>query len=137
MKKIIFSLLSLLIFAKTFSQTTTSPAISKDYYLQKSKNQKTTAWVLLGAGIGMTVGGLAINQDQPLYGGSSNDNAKGLWLSYLGGATTLSSIPFFISGHKNKKRAASVTINNQRIFLSQQSSLCLTKQPAITLKINL
>lgn len=131
------SLFSLLIFANTFSQTTTSPAISKDQYLQKSKNQKNIAWILLGAGIGMTIGGIVINLDQPVYGGSSKDNAKGLWLSYLGGATTLASIPFFISARKNKKRAASVAINNQHIPLPQQSSSSLKMQPAIALKLDL
>ena len=135
MKKMIFYVCLLLIFGKTFSQETTSPVISKDHYLQKSRNQKTTAWILLGAGIGMAIGGIVINLDQPIYGGSSKDNDKGLWLSYLGGATALTSIPFFISAHKNKKRAAAVTINNQHIPFPQQNSLCI--QPAIALKINL
>ena len=127
----------LLFVVKSFSQTQSSPELSKDYYLQKSKNQKITAWVLLGAGVGMTVGGLLINLDQPYYGGSSTDNAKGLWLSYVGIASTLASIPFFISSHKNKKRAASVSINNQRIYFPQQNGFAAKTQPSINLKIGL
>lgn len=77
MKRIMLPLFSLLILAKTFSQPATSPVISKDHYLQKSKKQKTAAWILLGAGIGMAIGGIAINLDQPVYSGSSKDNVKG------------------------------------------------------------
>jgi hypothetical protein len=33
--------------------------ISKDYLLQKSKKQNTAAWILLGGGTAMAIGGLA------------------------------------------------------------------------------
>jgi hypothetical protein len=61
----------------------------------------------LGGGVAMIIGGIAINMAQPVFGSnaSSEDNNKGLWLSYLGVATTLVSIPLFISAGKHKKKA--------------------------------
>ncbi len=78
-----------------------------DFHISKKKVNKTTAWLTLGGGIAMIVGGLAINMDQPSFGSnaSSDDNNKGLWLSYLGGAATLVSIPLFIASGKHNKKA--------------------------------
>ena len=41
----------------SFSQVEKAPKLSKEYYLQKSKNKKTAAWILLGGGTAMIVGG--------------------------------------------------------------------------------
>lgn len=135
MKKFIFSLMFLLFVLKSFSQTPTSLEHSKDYYLKKSKNQKTTAWILLGTGTALIGVGLIDGSKKTTLSEGSGD----FWFYALtvGVAADLASIPFFISSSKNKKRAASITINNQNILLPQQSSLCLKMQPAITLKINL
>jgi len=78
-----------------------------DFHISKKKANNTAAWITLGGGVAMIVGGLGINMDQPVFGSnaSSEDNNKGLWLSYLGGATTLISIPLFISAGKHKKKA--------------------------------
>ncbi len=83
-----------------------SPQELYDFHISKKKANKTAAWIALGGGIAMIVVGLAINSDQPSFGSnsSSDDNNKGLWLSYLGGAATLVSIPLFIAcGEHNKK----------------------------------
>jgi hypothetical protein len=134
MKKIIFSIMFLLSVVKSFTQTQTGSAHSKEYYLQKSKNQKTIAWILLGAGTTSMVVGLIEGSQAP----DNLDNlTKGVAPVLIGLAADLASIPFFISSSKNKKIASFVTINNQKILLPQQSSLCLKIQPAITLKINL
>ena len=119
---------------KANCQTPETSTWTKEDYLKKSKNQKTAAWVLLGGGLGMAIGGFVINLNGDWVGPNQN---KGSWLIYTGGAATLASIPLFISAKKNKKRAASVTINNQHILLPQKSSLCLRMQPAISLKMNL
>ena len=50
MKKIIFSLPLLLLAFNLFSQAPTTPNHSIDYYLKKSKSQKTAANILLGGG---------------------------------------------------------------------------------------
>ena len=51
----------------------------------------------------------------------STNNDKGIWLSYLGGATTIASIPFFISAGKNKRKA--------KLFL--KNSISSLKSPDI------
>lgn len=114
-------------------QTPEISTLTKEDYLRKSKKQKVAAWVSLGAGIGMFIGGIAINLNGDWVEANKN---KGLWLSYIGGATTLVSIPFFIFAHKNKKRAASVAINNQNFLLPQQSEWYLKMYPAVALKVN-
>lgn len=138
MKKIVFSLTLLLFAVKLFSQ---SAAFSKDYYLKKSKTQKTVGWVLLGGGVTMTTAGylLLIKQanDDPL---NTFVGAKGqgyVMLMTAGAATTLGSIPFFISSAKNARKAATISFNNQNMLFPQQNSFVLKTQPTLTLKIPL
>jgi len=57
MKKIIFSLTLLVFILNSCSQTRTNTALTKDYYLQQSKSQKTAGWVLLGGGLGIAATG--------------------------------------------------------------------------------
>src|SRR5512146_2732795 len=57
MKKFILSITLLLFTINSFSQVEKAPRLSRDYYLQKSKNKKTTAWILLAGGTAMIVGG--------------------------------------------------------------------------------
>ena len=97
-------------YLETFNDKT--PYDSYDFYVQKQKANKTTAWVLLGSGVVMTIAGLGINMEGGVLDGDSTNNNKGLWLSYLGGATTVASIPFFISAHKHN-RNASISLKNE------------------------
>lgn len=75
-----------------------------DFHISKKKANNLAGWITLGGGVAMIVGGLGINMSGGILG-SEDDNNKGLWLSYLGGATTLASIPLFISAGKHKKKA--------------------------------
>lgn len=62
--------------------------------------------------------------------------SSGAAILLLGGiGTALGSIPFFISSAKNKRKAASIAICNQNIFLPLQNSFALNTQPTVTLKI--
>ena len=83
-----------------------------DYHSLKQKNNKTTAWILLSSGVAMTAGGFAIMKNNgkeiitDIYTGkSSNDGTASTLLIIGGGATTLASIPFFISAGKHKRKA--------------------------------
>ena len=132
MKKIIFSLILLPCMVKSFGQT---PAFSKDYYLKKSKTQKTVGWVMLGGGLAITaifgfrkdVEKQGINTD-PL----EDRNAP---IVLAGIASALGSIPFFISSAKNKRRALSAAISSQKIFVPQQKGYALNTQPTLTFKL--
>lgn len=136
MKKILilicFSLLTIQLVKgqKNNTSMSTSPQALHDMYMQKRKTNNTVGWIMLGSGIGMTTGGIAIN----LSGGIFNNNSKGLWLFYLGRATTLASIPFFISAGSNKRKAKlalkgeSVTIGNKTLYKSNYTTLAFTIQ---------
>ena len=82
-----------------------SPQELYDFHISKKKANNTAAWIALGGGVAMIVGGLGINMSGGIVDGNSTNNSKGLWLSYLGGATTLISIPLFISAGKHRKKA--------------------------------
>ncbi len=129
MNRRIFLLISgLLVFNIVFSQLKT-----KEYFLQKSKNQRTTAWILLSTGAAAIITGTIIDNSH-----------KGKEQSYTGGfievggiICTLTSIPFFISSSKNKKRATRLSINNRKILLPHSNSFVLRFQPSVSLCIPL
>lgn len=110
--KLIFSSLFLIFFSFQMIQSQViEPTTDKssqelfDFYTLKQRKNKTTAWVMLGSGIGMTIAGIGINMSGGILDGDSTNNDEGLWLSYLGGATTIASVPFFIAAGKNKRKA--------------------------------
>ena len=144
MKKIILFSLLLILSAASFSQQTKNvkPQLTKTDYLQKSKNQKTTAWVLLGGGTAIAVIGATIPRKEvpDLWTlGLTTTTVGGEALYVLGGLAALSSIPLFIASAKNKRKAMEVStfikIENTRVF--QQASFVSRSYPALSLKINL
>lgn len=107
MKKMLALLISLLWLLQLTAQD--QPVVKdKQYYLDKSKNQRTTGWVLAGAGTAMIVVG-AITFDRnfsiDLFGEGSGGGEAEAWVMVLGVPVALSSIPLFISASKNKQRA--------------------------------
>lgn len=108
MKTLIVSLLACVIFSKSFCQETqtTSPVNGQDY-LQKSRNQKTGAWVLLGAGAALTAGGLIWFSNELDLFNSDNDSNEDIAVivSGVGVAAMGGSIPLFIASARNKKKA--------------------------------
>lgn len=88
---------------------------SKDYYIQKSKKQKTAGWILLGAGAGLITTAFIV--------GNSNDatiddigTSGGLVIA--GTLAGIGSIPLFIASSRNKRKAAraSVYIQNEEML---------------------
>ena len=108
MKKI-FVLMTFIIFsANVFSQVT------KNDYLQKSKSKKTTGIVLLSVGGAAIIGGIIANGSKGENSSFEQDFTGGALIA--GGiASSLASIPFFISSGKFKKKAASLAFNNIKI----------------------
>ncbi|CAN5751965.1 hypothetical protein BH10BAC2_BH10BAC2_07120 [soil metagenome] len=51
MKKYILLFILAFAIGKSFGQNPANSIKTKDYYLHKSKNQKTTGWILLGSGV--------------------------------------------------------------------------------------
>ncbi len=119
---------------KGFSQEITSTAFTKEDYLKKSKNQKTTAWILLGGGVAMTVIGLATFSSS--WDNESNTKTDVSGFIALGGvASSLISIPFFISSGRNARKASKLTLNYQPILITNQISLVQNARPSLSLTI--
>jgi hypothetical protein len=153
MKKIILYTLLLVFSIAAFCQSTPKevPAVKTDY-LKKSKNQKTTAWVLLGGGFALTtvsvvmasakvtedyvnvIAGVFSSEPVP----ENNYTAENILL-ITGTASMLASIPFFIASKKNKRKAMgmSANIKMENIRIIQKQSFVQTSYPAIVLKIKL
>lgn len=138
MKQIAFSIIILFIAAQSFSQTPTYSNLSKDYYLQKSKTQNKIGLIVLCTGLAIAAaGGIVYIIHEHNKDGWLDFDFTGAYIAAAGGAVSLASIPFFISASKNKKQAASLTLNNTPIPLLKQNGLASKMQPTITLKISL
>jgi thiamine pyrophosphate-dependent acetolactate synthase large subunit-like protein len=95
-----------------------------DFYSLKHKRLKTTGFILLGAGVGLTVGGIAVAASSDSWDGAGS----GAIMFIAGGLSTIASIPVFIFSGSNKRKAKTylvggtvsgrnITFNNTR-FLS-------------------
>ncbi len=120
------------------TSTDVSPQENYNFYSLNQKRQKTVAWICFGSGLAMTISGLVINSADEIatiytFGLMEvEEEHGGDWLIYLGGATTLTSIPFFISAGKNKRKAAlslkvePLTFRNLSYKRSQHTSIAIT-----------
>ncbi len=71
-----------------------------------SKKQKNTAWILLAGELGIAaIGGIVQLAADNHRAGDFNLNFTGAGIAVIGGIVSLSSIPFFISSSKNKRKA--------------------------------
>ena len=112
------------VYCNTFTPTgrKSDPFPDKQYYLAKSKNQKTIAWVLLGGGVAMTSIGIILARNKIAHEKDpitalldiAGVNTIGYYvLSSFGVAATLGSIPLFIASARNKRKAG-LAISNQK-----------------------
>lgn len=144
MKKIILGIMLLMLASAAFSQQNNPlPDLIKQDYLKKSKHQKTTAFIFLGAGTSLITTAFII---EPFYNfkkvGSTlmippPDYTYKTIFFLTGLASIVASIPFFINFSKNKKKAAGVSFNMQKNPAVQQKSLVVHSYPVLSLKINL
>ena len=147
MKKIIF-LLSFAVATTCCSaqNTDNTKPVTKNDFLQKSKNQKTGAWVLVGGGGGLLIVGAIISFTNStsealdaitLQEVKEKDKTLQTVLMVTGGAAILGSIPLFVASSRNKHKAASLTFKSE-FFPQLQNSMVFYKPiPSISLKINL
>ncbi len=137
MKKIILLISGLLLFNFVFAQPK-----AKDYFLKRSKNQKTAAWIMLIGGTVTTAVGAAVSVSGGLdraFGDPSADKNQTLAdiLSYTGSAAMLGSIPLFIAAGKNKKKGMSLSVGGQLAPEIIKTNLAYKTVPSIILKIGL
>jgi hypothetical protein len=128
MRHIVFLISGLLLFNCLFSQPKT-----KEYFLERSKKQKMTAWILLGTGAAAILTEAIVDNSQRGTGKSLTGG-----IMTLGGAIcTLASIPFFVSSSRNKRRAMALTVNNSRIVLPGANSAFARYHSSISVHIQL
>jgi hypothetical protein len=137
MKQIIICAMLMAITSTSFSQQThSSKFVARADYLQKSKNQKTAAWILLGGGTVLIGTGFLIGDRKE---SSFDDAATGVVIAGIGALSMIGSIPLFIASAKNKKRgmAASAYLKMEDISAIRQYSMVHSSLPAIAIKISL
>jgi hypothetical protein len=134
-------LLFMLVATTSFGQGPANVTRNHDYYLTKSKNQKTVAWVMLGGGVAVATVGIllvnnAINDDGSGYLSGSSGTAESI-VALVGIGSTLGSIPLFVSSARNARKAARITFSNHKILFPLQNDFALQYVPTLTLKIPL
>lgn len=136
MKKAVLFTVFLAFVINVFSQDSMWQVYTKkEHYLKKSKNQRTTGWILLGVGTTLAVIGVSTFSSSWDHGSNTETDILG-WFIVGGVAMDLASIPFFISAGNNQRRAAEIVIINQKMYLPQKNSVAVKYVPGITFKIH-
>jgi hypothetical protein len=125
----------LLVVENIFSQRLVEQNQIKDFYLQKSKNQKTTGLILAGAGTALiVVGGYVFDKSWDEVSATTTDIAGFAVLT--GVLADLASIPYFISSCRNKKKAATFSLGYQSVYFGCDNTLRSGIKPVGFLKVN-
>jgi formate-dependent nitrite reductase membrane component NrfD len=133
MKQFVLFLTVLLFMVKSFSQ---NAAASKEYFMKKSRTQKTLGWVMIGAGVIITTVGVTIaHKKENDFLNTLSDKGLGIVIAAAGIGTGLSSIFFFTSSAKNARRAMLITFNTQKIRFPAYNTVFSKTQPALTFTI--
>ena len=130
MKHITICIVLMLISVISLSQQTTpSQKISSQDYLQKSKHQRNTGFILAGGGLVLEIASAAT-----YHSGNSS-----VFLLGAGLLSQIASIPFFVSSLINAKKSkkASLSFNLEKTPANYTSAINFRRRPGISLKINL
>lgn len=145
MKKALFFITCMVIMAGAYCQedTVNTPGspVTKQEYLQKSRNQKTGAIVLISAGGVVTFIGMIVGLDNSLEDifepnkPSGGDETLAGVLIVGGVAAMLGSIILFKSARKNKERALSMSFKNELVPHLQRGIVFNRSIPSFNIKI--
>ena len=106
MKKIIILLVLIVASATSFSQKKDSSArFTEAHYLQKSRNQKTGAWILTGGALAIGLGALVHDVNNML----NEEPASKAWP--YAGVMLAGGITLFITSAVNRKKANRVSLS--------------------------
>lgn len=135
--KAILSFLFLALFINDIcGQQQDSSVYTREYYIQKSKDNKTAGNIFLFGGLGLSLVGILSS------GGGSSDGIKtdytgpALFLAGLAGA--LISIPCYISSRQNLLKALKLSAGTVRVSGVPQCGIRTgIVQPALVLRLNI
>lgn len=108
-----------------YSQTI-AQEMSKQDYLDKSRKQKTTGFILAGSGVVLLAVATILSAEDVADTAVSCANLNcssesgiefGIILAEVGGLVALGSIPFFISSGKNARKAAQISFKNEPTYI--------------------
>ncbi|HLO83301.1 MAG TPA: hypothetical protein VK166_20200 [Chitinophagaceae bacterium] len=144
MKKLTCLLLFAATWFNSFSQIkdTAAARILKEDYLNKSKRQRTTGFVLLGIGAALTITGVLVinnNSDNPLDPNDVVNTTAGAGVFLIGAISSVASIPFFISSVSNKKKAMKLStgFKMEKLRTDKMPTPLPSYYPAVTARIRL
>jgi len=127
--------------AEILGQSTLDQINKRDYYLKKSKSQKTAGWILVGGGTTLIIGGAvfftgaAILSIATLQDPAKNGTVVAAYILLTGVVADIVSIPFFISAAHNKRIASSISLGTNKFHDDQINYAFYPVKPSITLKI--
>jgi hypothetical protein len=141
MKKILALIMLLAFSAASFAQEPVPvQAKTKEELLKKSKNQKTTGFIMLGAGTAAVAGGsILFSQNFDPISGESNILEDGTLLIIAGGLSVIGGV-FFLTASGNNKRAANAmtaSFKMEKGLPYVQRGMGATYYPALSLKLNI
>jgi hypothetical protein len=143
MKRVLTLLICIIMTGSACCQTHAISEKDQNYYLQKSKNLKTTGWIVFAGGLTIAaVGGLIQLHDWQVWKNDTESwdfvpDFRGAYTAVAGGCVAVLSTPFFIFSGVNKKKAAFVSLSQQQIPLHLQNKLKQKWVPALTLAVNI
>ncbi len=107
---------------------------SKEYFMQLSQKNRTAAWVFLGAGTAMMIGGaVAFDSSWDSEYATKTDIAGFI---VLGGVIAdVVSIPFFITAAKHKRRAMALSAGSQLVPVRYDPANPFHAQANVTIRI--
>ncbi len=122
------------------TSTSKTPKENFDFYSLKQKRQETAAWICLGGGTALTITGIILTgnitrgkiDDVGEFGQRLSEGLSGTAFIIVGGASSLASIPLFISAGNNKRKASlslksePLTYGKLNIRKSQHVSVAVT-----------
>jgi hypothetical protein len=106
-------------------------------YLKTAKTLKIAGWTALGVGIPSIFIGFAMGVTSIESENRQKDQKTASWVVVSGAALTLSSIPLFIVSHHYKKKAVSISLGSQQVFIPRENGFISSIQPALSIKVSL
>jgi hypothetical protein len=136
MKTNLLIVIFLVVAASLHSQTmeNTQP-VPNNYFIQKSKNQRETGFVLLGMGTAAFAIPIIIYASDPEFDPTEISSPVGPLSILIGAVMIVSSVPIFISAGNNKRKGMSLSFKNERTLNIQNGGLLSESVPSLSLKI--
>ncbi|HVZ55847.1 MAG TPA: hypothetical protein VG870_04250 [Chitinophagaceae bacterium] len=131
MKKWIVTLLLVTGMVDSYSQGT---QLTREALRQKSGNQRTAGWIMLGGGTALAVAGIITFSHSDFLSDGSGTDAGGI-MTVGGVLLDLGSIVLFAASSRNARKAARMSFRSQPALLPRPGGLGVRPVPSLTLQV--